>query len=39
MGKYFELAEKLSEKYSAEIMCMIIGAMTDDEIDKMICKL
>lgn len=35
MAKYFELAEKLSAKYGDEMMCAIIGRMSDEQIKKM----
>ena len=31
MGKYFILAEKLSEKFSPEIMCSILGGASDKD--------
>ena len=36
MEKYFELAEKLSKKFGAEMMCAIIGRSNDEEIEKLL---
>lgn len=36
MEKYFILAEKLADKFTPEIMCQILGGMTDEQIDEMI---
>lgn len=38
MAKYYELAEKLSEKYSPEQMCEIIATASIERINQMIEK-
>ena len=35
MAKYFELAERLSEKFSPEIMCAILGGASEKEISNL----
>ena len=37
--KLILLSEKLSEKFGAEKMCMIIGALSSEEIIRMISEL
>lgn len=36
MARFFELAERLSAKYGDEMMCALIGRMSDEQIINMI---
>ena len=36
MAKYIELAERLAAKYGEEMMCALIGRMSDEQINSLI---
>jgi len=38
MKKYFELAEKIAERFTPEIMCQILGGASEKEISKLMLE-